>query len=50
VSALLNELESKEKVENQIEAIKNCAGLTYAGAYLMKSSNVFDINFLFLFL
>jgi hypothetical protein len=49
VSALLNELESKEKVnvENETEAIRNCAGLTYAGAYLMKSSNVFDINFSF---
>ncbi|KAF8178464.1 cytochrome P450 [Pholiota molesta] len=32
VSALLNELENKEKVEDEIEAIRNCAGLTYAAS------------------
>lgn len=30
-SNLLSELESKENVEDEIETIKNCAGLAYAG-------------------
>jgi len=30
-SSLLSELESEENVEDEIEIIKNCAGLAYAG-------------------
>ena len=30
-SSLVSELESEENVEDEIETIKNCAGLAYAG-------------------
>jgi hypothetical protein len=48
VSALFDELETKESVEDEVEAIKNCAGLAYVGAYFVQPFVVFEIlNFVF---
>lgn len=33
VSNLLGDLESKENVQDEMEVIKNCAGMAYAGKF-----------------
>ncbi|PPQ95404.1 hypothetical protein CVT26_008250 [Gymnopilus dilepis] len=37
VCNLLNDLQTKENVEDQIQTIKNCAGLTYAGMFTVST-------------